>query len=101
MNGYENYETWNVAMWISNSEFLNRIMTLNAKGDYEQFLRIANYWGNEKTPDGVWKIDMRRIKMKKSYAISLRGMEDADLEINASFLMVMEGLINNSKVNNS
>ena len=53
MNGYENYETWNVAMWISNSEFLNRIMTLNAKGDYEQFLRIANYWGNEKTPDGV------------------------------------------------
>jgi hypothetical protein len=53
MNGWTNWETWNVAVWIDNDEMLNRIMTLSAKGDWEQFKAFAMQFGITKTPDGV------------------------------------------------
>ena len=52
-NGWTNWETWNVAVWIDNDEMLNRIMTLSAKGDYELFKVFALEFGITKTPDGV------------------------------------------------
>ena len=52
-NGWTNWETWNVAMWIGNDEMLNRIMTLSAKGDWDMFKSLAMKFGITKTPDGV------------------------------------------------
>jgi len=52
-NGWTNWETWNVAMWIGNDETFNRIMTLSAKGDWEMFKALAMQFGITKTPDGV------------------------------------------------
>ena len=63
--GWANYHTWNVALWISNDVFLyNRArafvnnMPADAKTDglYLQFIaNIPSEWG-DLTPDGVmWK----------------------------------------------
>ena len=52
-NGWTNWETWNVAMWIGNDEMLNRIMTLTAKGDWDLFKPLAMQFGITQTPDGV------------------------------------------------
>ena len=49
-NGWENYETWNVALWINNNEFLYNLAT--ECGDYETFLdEIGELY--PQTPDGV------------------------------------------------
>ena len=48
-NGWENYETFNVALWINNDEGLYNIAM--EAGDYETF---CDYLGsNATTPDGV------------------------------------------------
>ena len=48
-NGWENYETWNVALWINNTEGLYNLAM--EAGDYETFL---DYIGSDaKTGDGV------------------------------------------------
>jgi hypothetical protein len=47
-NGWENYETWNVALWINNDEGLYNL-AMDA-GDYETFLELV---GNATTGDGV------------------------------------------------
>ena len=52
-NGWTNWETWNVAMWIGNDETFNRLMTQGAKNDWEQFKALAMQFGITKTPDGV------------------------------------------------
>ena len=52
-NGWTNWETWNVAMWIGNDEMFNRLMTQGAKNDWEQFKALAMQFGITKTPDGV------------------------------------------------
>ena len=41
-NGWENYETWNVALWINNTESLYHLAM--EAGDYETFLELV---GNE------------------------------------------------------
>lgn len=58
-NGWKNYETWNIALWISNDEELYN-MAREFKGaddPYESFVKIMREIGNEKinieTPDGV------------------------------------------------
>jgi hypothetical protein len=38
-NGWENYETWNVALWINNHQSLYN--TLHEAGDYEVFLEMV------------------------------------------------------------
>ena len=52
MNGYTNWETWNVASWIGNDELLYNI-SIEAS-DYDDFLhRMSWYSQGSTTPDGV------------------------------------------------
>jgi hypothetical protein len=53
-NGWENYETWNVALWINNTESLYHLAM--EAGDYETFLEMV---GNFRTGDGVRYDDPR------------------------------------------
>lgn len=52
MNGWTNYETWNVALWIQNGfEYYSVAL---AAGDYREFLAaIADTDTGLTTPDGV------------------------------------------------
>ena len=52
MNGYTNWETWNVAMWIGNDELLYTLSKVSRS--YEDFLeKISHYSQGPTTPDGV------------------------------------------------
>jgi hypothetical protein len=53
-NGWENYQTWNVALWILNDEGLYNLAM--ECGDYETFLELV---GNATTGDGVRFADPR------------------------------------------
>jgi hypothetical protein len=51
-NGWENYETWNVALWINNEEGLYELA--RECGDYETFVDcLYNNYGARETGDGV------------------------------------------------
>ena len=52
-NGWENYETWNVALWINNDQGLYDIAM--EAGNYEDFVdaREAVSFNALSTPDGV------------------------------------------------
>ena len=49
-NGWENYETWNVALWINNDEGLYNIARRCV--DYKQFVAYISEFMTQ-TPDGV------------------------------------------------
>jgi hypothetical protein len=42
-NGWENYETWNVALWINNDQRLYHIA--HEAGDYEAFVDVHDEYG--------------------------------------------------------
>ena len=50
-NGWTNYETWNVALWIENDEGLYH--TAREAGSYEDLLEVLYTCGSKRTPDGV------------------------------------------------
>ena len=52
-NGWENYETWNVALWIQNDESLYHLAM--EAGNYEDFVDAleAVSFNAKSTPDGV------------------------------------------------
>lgn len=50
-NGYKNYETWNVAPWISNDERLYNIASDCAS--YNEFIDTMREFGSLETPDNV------------------------------------------------
>lgn len=55
-NGWKNYETWNVALWIGNDEGLHA--TAIESGTYKHFANYMKEYSNEfnrpcETPDGV------------------------------------------------
>lgn len=59
-NGYKNYETWNIALWVNNTEDLYRsavrhMLSDHRKTDYDPYLQWINSidLNDAKTPDGV------------------------------------------------
>jgi hypothetical protein len=51
-NGWENYETWNVALWINNDRDLYHLAA--ECGDYESLVScLYNVYGVTETKDGV------------------------------------------------
>jgi hypothetical protein len=51
-NGWTNYETWNVALWINNEEGLYELA--RECGDYETFVTcLYENYGSTETGDGV------------------------------------------------
>jgi hypothetical protein len=52
MNGWKNYETWNVSLWISNDERWYR-MACACEDSYAEFCARMAYHGITRTPDGV------------------------------------------------
>ena len=55
-NGWENWETWNVSLWIANDEYLYRQVVRYAQGavrpSFNDFIRSEGL-ENFVTPDGV------------------------------------------------
>ena len=56
-NGWENYETWNISLWINNDEpfYRNAVEFMEQyKGarPYQDFIEYLGM-GNDETPDGV------------------------------------------------
>ena len=51
-NGWENYETWNIALWINNAEGLHNLAL--SCGDYETLVKVLyDDYGVTETKDGV------------------------------------------------
>lgn len=52
-NGWTNYETWNVALWIQNDEGIYNLIQQNDICCYEELLEVFYDCGTKQTPDGV------------------------------------------------
>lgn len=87
-NGWTNWETWNVAMWIGNDEMYYRMMTQGAKGDWEQFKALAMQFGITKTPDGVSFEDP---KVNQDEISKAHAEEQEDIEEEEEECSVLEG----------
>jgi hypothetical protein len=53
-NGWTNYETWNVVLWIENDESIQDFIQENDVCCYEELLEaLYELGGSKETPDGV------------------------------------------------
>ena len=55
MNGWKDYETWNVSLWIQNDEIFYKLALMSA--GYQTFMRDLTVWGCTETKDGVKWVD--------------------------------------------
>ena len=51
--GWTNYETWNVVLWIQNDEELYNLVNEFEIACYEDLLDVLYECGSKETPDGV------------------------------------------------
>ena len=56
-NGWANYETWNIALWLGNDEGLYSLASEYT--DYRQFAQFMSDCGVTMTPDGVSYTDSK------------------------------------------
>lgn len=52
-NGWSNYQTWNVVLWIQNDEDLYNLVNEFEIACYEDLLDVLYDCGSKETPDGV------------------------------------------------
>ena len=52
-NGWTNYQTWNVVLWIQNDEGLYNLVNQFEIACYEDLLDVLYECGSKETPDGV------------------------------------------------
>ena len=52
-NGWANYETWNVSLWINSNEQMYHIATRKIVRTYRDFVNVAKCLGITQTGDGV------------------------------------------------
>ena len=52
-NGWTNYETWNVVLWIQNDEGIQDAIAERDICCYEELLELMYDCGAKETPDGV------------------------------------------------
>ena len=55
MNGWKNYETWNVSLWIQNDETFYKLALMSA--GFQSFMNQLHEWGCDQTQDGVKWVD--------------------------------------------
>ena len=54
-NGYANYETWNVSLWLQNDETLYNVARKYDR--YDALIPLLEYAFGQMTPDGVRWMD--------------------------------------------
>ena len=52
-NGWTNYETWNIALWIQNDKSIWNYVCDNDVCCYEELVEAFYDYGSKETPDGV------------------------------------------------
>ena len=52
-NGWANYETWNVVLWIENDRSIQDYIEKNDVCCYEELLEVLYDHGSTETPNGV------------------------------------------------
>jgi hypothetical protein len=57
-NGYKNYETWNIALWLSNDYTLYKLAVSHSRAGYD-YKSFASEILHGSTPDGVSYFDDR------------------------------------------
>ena len=56
-NGWSNFETWNIALWLQNDEMMYKLTRFAES--YDECIESLQYAFGAKTPDGVYWDDTK------------------------------------------